>query len=122
MRYQVSDHAIVRYQERVKPALTREQAKRELEALVGTAQGLGKEQSPWLTLSGAPVDAFLELSDGIIALVMDLTVITVLIRGGSHESVRKARNERKARRRRARRKSKDIRFASGGSEPRVKWR
>jgi len=116
----VSDHAVTRYWERVKPTLLRDQAKAELEALAAASETEARRPA-WLHPSGEPVDAFLHLSDGIVGLIVDDTLITVLVRGVAPESLKKARRERKARRRRTRRKP-DIGFASGGSEQKARWR
>lgn len=91
MNLRLTDHAITRYLERVKPALLRRQAKVELEALVAAAGEPGPRPS-WLPLehhhSGA---SYVRLADGIIGTVRGSRVTTVLVRASYRPEERAAK-------------------------------
>jgi len=119
----VSEQAIIRYRERVKPALDFQPAKAELEALIRMAGDLRPGVPDWASLKEES-DGYFELADGVAAVVRESIVTTVLARGGLHSSVRAARNERK-RRKRARRRNRPKVYSGQARkqvEPRQRWR
>lgn len=81
MMLRLSDHAITRYHERVKPALLRRQAKVELEALVAAAGKVGPRPD-WLPPEQCPGDGYVELTPGVVAAVVRGQVTTVMVRAG----------------------------------------
>jgi hypothetical protein len=111
---EITNHAVNRYQERVKPTLDWGAAKRELTAL--TEIGEVVPSLPWLDSSAPDFAALIELSDGIaMALTRPDGVdgyigTTVFIRGGVDEKTRAHRaekNKRKRHRRRTKKRRKD---------------
>lgn len=96
----VTDHAITRYWERVKPALLRDQAKAELEALLVGAGPAG-EAPGWVGYAD-PGDGYIEVADGIVAAVSDGCVTTVLTRGSVSPAHRAHRRAARRARRQAR--------------------
>lgn len=106
----LTTHAIRRYQERVKPALTRAQAADELERLLPLAT-VDDEPPHWLTednlhedAPGHHVTAWAHLSDGVVLplehdIAGDLLAVTVLTNGGLSPASRARRNARNHRRR-----------------------
>lgn len=105
-RVRLTEHAIARYAERVKPTLTHGACKRELLALLRGA-GDPVERLEWHRPGiGDRVDGYCVLSDGI-ALVLHrsghrLYAVTCIIRGQDSDEVRRAKNRRRANRRAAR--------------------
>jgi hypothetical protein len=115
MRLRATHHAIMRYIERVKPALEPKAARVELETLLAAL-----ESSPpvWWT-SARPSDstAFAEICDGIAVAVEGKGVVTtVVVRGGVGDEILAAR---RAHRRLERQKKRTRRqaMARGGSRP-----
>lgn len=108
-RPRLTAHAVKRYRERVKPAVSEGVAHQELDVLLDRAE-IVDTPPPWArTHANSPFFAI--LSDGIIAAASpSWHVTTILIRGGVSERVRVGRRERKARARRARR-------LAAGSDP-----
>jgi hypothetical protein len=93
-----SDHAVARYQERVKPCLPLDACKRELMALLNS--GLEATDPPaWAEHLDRQV---VELSDGILAVMDGRVCLTIATRAGMSEERRARRNEKKARKRRRR--------------------
>ena len=100
-----SSHAVTRYQERVKPGLTRGQIRDELERL-----------APILRHTDLPPDwrdpaecnrneTFAYLTDGIVFVCTEnggdkVYAVTCLVRGGLSPHARRRRQDRKERRRR----------------------
>lgn len=100
-----TDHAVQRYQERVKPALDAAACKAELEALLAVAPEV--ERPAWCSVdanAGHPADRYLELADGILAAAAGGICVTVMVRSGLGERERANRNRRKARERRRKRR------------------
>jgi hypothetical protein len=94
----LSKHAIQRFHERVKPALSAKAAAAELRALVDMAD-LVTDPPEWMQ-DTRPTDRWLELADGIAAAVAGNTVTTILLRGGADPAAR-ARKQAHKRHRRA---------------------
>lgn len=97
-------HAIERFNERVRPALTFKAAKRELERLLEFAEPASK--CPWTDAMHA--DGYLLLSDGVALVVRQarnglVVAETCITAGGSSEEIRERRNKRKADKRAAKR-------------------
>lgn len=98
----LTDHAIARYRERVKPALAREDARLDLVRILHLVPELELlECPPWPTV--APHGTYAELVDGI-CLAGHLTdgkliVTTVLVNASLSEQSRARRRRRKNKRR-----------------------
>lgn len=96
MRLGVSNHAVERYVERVKPQLGEAQAREELEALVALAEPCAR---PWWVK--APIrrgDAYLRLAPDVIAAVKGRRLVATILRaperaGGERRAARKRRRE-----------------------------
>lgn len=107
----VTSHAVERYQERVKPTLTRTQANVELRALVEAA-GEPTAQAPDWVHRPRRADAYLEVAPGV-ALTVQATssgrqmIVTCLTRGEHAAEVRTA-NRKRARVKRNRKR--DVRY------------
>lgn len=120
----ISDHAVERYVERVRPGLGFVAARRELRRLIeaGTLTATAPE---WVAESADVSDAYLDAGDVAICLNVDnsrggrkLVAATVLIRGSLPPLTRERRN--KARRaRRATRKGR--KHGSTGAKPEARW-
>lgn len=95
----LSNHAIERYQERQKPALGLELARRELLALLELAPPIDRPE--WFH-GDETADQWLELAPGCVAAVLGSTVVTVVCELYYSPSERKAVNREKARERSAR--------------------
>lgn len=121
MKFSVTDHAVTRYVDRVKPTFDHAAARTELERLVGMA-GPIQGKPDWLHLPAYCPDAakdYLSLSDGIVAAVKQNLVTTVITRGGS--SPRHA--EQKAERKKRAKRKRPIRNLRGRrEEPKRIWR
>lgn len=113
----LSNHALDRYIDRVKPQLTRETARAELEALIALAGSVQTEAPTFaphdVSYGKATASHFLAVSEGIaLALVVKQTragepvylAVTCLTRYGLSENGRTRRNERAAKRRARRRR------------------
>lgn len=124
MKLTVSQHAVDRYQERVRPTLDTEAARTELEAVLSMDLEQFSEPPEYVHVCETKADYYLELADGIVAPVARDHVLTVITRGGSHPEHRARKMETK-RRRRAARKRKPLVY-SGKSrkyvEPKKAWR
>lgn len=98
----ITTHAAERYRERVKPHLSLDRARWELEQLAAVAGPPSPNPPAWIKrLEPAPL--WLEISDGLaLALSHRGVALTVLIRAGLSEGAREARNAYKKRRRRRR--------------------
>jgi len=102
MRLGVTNHAVTRYIERVKPAFDFEVAKAELLAFVNAVEP-APEPPQWVRAVEPDTTAFIEISDGIVAMIKDDSVTTVLTRSGHSPEARVAINAAKRKRRAARR-------------------
>lgn len=102
MKLGVTDHAVKRYIERVKPAFDFPTAKAELLGFVNAIEALPEPPS-WVRVVEPDTEAFVHISDGIVAMVKRDSVTTVMTRGGHSSAVRAAINERKRKERAARR-------------------
>lgn len=103
----LSDHAITRFHERVRPSLPRRQAKRELDRLIAVAAEPVAEV-PFCTSKKA--DAWLVLCDGV-ALPLAQTgkgyvAVTCIVAGTLSARERRRRNMRRRSRRHRRRMEK----------------
>lgn len=98
----VSDHAVERFQERVKPALDLDAARTELEALVRAAEKPSSEQPNW-HVKAVPCSLYLHLSDGIACTVKDETVTSVLTRASEAPDAKAAKKREKKKRQAERR-------------------
>ena len=97
MTLHVSDHAVERFNERVRPTLDRPAAKRELLRLVSLAER-STVPPDWHLKEEHDAD-YLHLSDGIACTVKGRSVTTVLIRGSHSDLHRAERKRRKAKKR-----------------------
>lgn len=124
----VSDHAVDRYVERVHPAMQWRKAKIELERLVRNEGIIHEGRPEWVHLPPedaqydvAPPDAWVEIGDtGILCIIKNRVVVTVVCRSGMSELGRARRNARSAARRAARRESAKFIAWRGDAHPR--WR
>lgn len=93
----VSTHAAERYVELVKPQLDLGQAHRELEALLPKCETIARP--PWISYhSKLADDEYLQIADGVVAIVCRGRVKTVINEPPSAEVLAR-RNSKKARRR-----------------------
>lgn len=97
----ITEHAILRYRERVVPGLDWKACKAQLETLVRSTP-LSRTPPPWVHTTQPDTEGFLVLADGICGLVAHRAVITVVIRGGHSEEVRAGKRKRRAHKRHAR--------------------
>lgn len=104
MKVRVTDHAVERFQERVRPTLDLAACRRELLRLTGACAPkplppAWKHHDPQIR----PDSLYAELSDGVCAVLTPRGhVLTIVTRAGSGAQHRQNKNELKARRRRAR--------------------
>lgn len=100
----ITDHAVDRYIERVKPLLTKELARREIEALLATQGGEINPQAPsWIPFESRAERDFtgwIELSDGIALAFMANRAVSVFVRSGVSPTYRAHRRAAKKRKRR----------------------
>lgn len=100
----VSTHALDRYAQRVRPALTRDQASHDLERLIATHGHLDTQPPPWLR--AAPGRAYLHLGDDVCLPLAGApggwVAVTTAVRGSMPHEARQARNAANASRRWAR--------------------
>lgn len=94
MTYHLTAHAVDRYQERVKPALTFDAAKAEVERLVELAEFTTVEPG-WTSYGLRPPDGWLIACDSIAFPVMSKSVLTCITRSGIGDEARKLRTARK---------------------------
>lgn len=94
----VTDHAIERYVDRVKPCLTIDQAREEVRRLFETVVGFSKAPPYWHAQGRerTPFELYAMVGDGIAFGIKDGLAITCLTRGGYSDEVREAQNTRKA--------------------------
>jgi hypothetical protein len=92
-----TNHAVERYIERVKPALSAVVARQELEALIEMSLPSSPTPPAWLSAFEPDTEAFLELSDGIAGAVKGNTVTTILVRATDAPVVRQLKRRRKKR-------------------------
>lgn len=97
----LTEHAVRRYNERVKPTLGLGACRRELEALLAGAEEVARPE--WLHAHHPDTESYLELADGIVAGVQGGAVATVLIRAETSPVYRRAKNEQRRKRRAVRR-------------------
>lgn len=116
----VSEHAILRYQERVKPGHGFPKAKHELEVLAWMADGVRPGCPDWYHVGNHPeeADGWLELADGIAGVIVRGRLVTVVVRGGAQSDHRAHKNKAKADRRKARRFKNRSSVNRRGSRPR----
>jgi hypothetical protein len=106
MRFKHSGHALTRYIERVKPAMTRSQAMDDLERMIEYGQIV--ERPDWIEMSEELAaeregTRYFELIDGIVLVLSpEDKIVTVCVRGVLDSSHRQARNANKRQRKRAR--------------------
>lgn len=100
----VSRHAVERYVERVKPCLTFDQARIELEALAQMDAELSPAPPGWKN-GGVeyPDTAYSEPCPGIALALRDGLVVTVLTRAENSVEVRESKRAERRRRKRAKR-------------------
>jgi hypothetical protein len=96
----LTDHSVEQYVARVKPALTIQQAKREMLALLGAGYECLPDPPPWTSPdAGHEGQSFISITDGICFVVKGQRVVTCLTIGGRSD-------ENKARRKAARKKER----------------
>jgi len=123
----LSQHAIERFNERVRPTLDRLQAEEELRRLLPFAQEV--RDLDWhvdIYKYEAPPDYYLEISDGIALAVHGRTAVTCLIRNATSQRVRdkkSAKRKRRQKRSQARRSTQklDQKYARYGRRDRQDW-
>lgn len=100
--FHLTEHAVDRYQERVRPALSPEAAKADLLRLIAAC---GRQGTPpeWAISNEYVTDWFLFIGDDVCLPIHKGSAVTCLTRGGLPELTRARRNERKQAQRRARR-------------------
>lgn len=98
----ISDHALKRYQERVKPTLGRDAASADLARLVASA-GEIVDELDWSPDELHPDTRYLVLAPGIALAVVDGHALTCLTNAGFSDQTRKAINLGNRRRRAAQR-------------------
>lgn len=111
-------HAVDRYIERVRPALDRTQALRELIALAAAAEIV--DSPPAWYLNEQPVDVFLTFGDVVFPVQRDgqrLVAVTCVTRGLASVAWRQARNEWHAQQR-ARRRALRVKDKRAGRDHR----
>lgn len=94
----ISEHAVIRYQERVKPHLSDEAARAELEALTKGKPIVSEVE--WHQ-TASPVN-YIVISDGIAALLdprRRSVVVSVVVRAGCSVGMREHKNRNRAARR-----------------------
>lgn len=94
----LTDHAILRYQERVKPCLDYAAARAEAVALVRDFAVIQTEPPAWHTTK-EPFTAYAVVTEAIAFGLNGRDAVTCLTRGGMGESAREARNKRRRNRR-----------------------
>lgn len=102
MRIALTEHAIERYVERVKPHLELAEARAELERLADMCPG-PSEPPAHLRERRDDADAFAEIAPGIWLVLLNGRALTCLTNAGLSEAARRNRNRRKAEHRRAKR-------------------
>lgn len=125
MKYTISNHAVCRYIERVKPLAEFEAAQQELEVLIAQA-GEPHGKPEWYFLpeqQDRASEFYLTLSDGIIAALKDEVVATVIVRGGGSPAFKGAKKARRQAERRRRQGPPVIDLKNGRREERKRiWR
>lgn len=88
----VTNHAVERYQARVKPHLGATQARRELYALLDLAETV--ERPRWdLSRAHTAADAYLLIAPDCVAIVVDGAVVTVITKEKAVEPARRRRKD-----------------------------
>lgn len=102
MRVRATEHAIIRFRERVRPTLGFNECREELERLLQAAE-LVTEGPDWaVSESDADTDHWVYLTEDIVCPIFgDGSVPTVLVRGMVPETHRANLNRRKAQKRHA---------------------
>jgi hypothetical protein len=117
----LTNHAVDRYIERVKPALDRDAARSELQALVRAAGEPSSEQPEWHARE-VPCSLYLEISDGIVATVQEQAVTSVITRGGSGPDAKERRKREKKKRQADRKHQRKTLYRSGRPERKaISW-
>lgn len=118
MTFRATEHAVRRYQERVKPQLGEKQAGEELEALADLGQPIPR---PEWWMPDTEGGLFLEIAPDAVALVRNACVVTVVTKPFDAAG-RAKRNHVKALKRRAKRTSggRPLR-GHGHGRPRDNW-
>jgi hypothetical protein len=106
-----TDHAVRRYQERVRPTLGLGQCRRELTALAEMAGEPSLKPPPWLTGIDTGNESYLELAEGICAPLKNGYVVTVMTAADIPPHEKEARRAAKRKRKRERRRLKS--YGSG---------
>lgn len=88
MTFGVTDHAVNRYIERLRPALSFGAAKYELIGLIPQAQ-VATEGPDWDQTRVHDADAYLMLGDDVALVVKRKTIVTVLTKGWCGVAARK---------------------------------
>jgi hypothetical protein len=105
MRFIVTDHALDRFVERVRPSLGREQASDELWRLLERARVVGHPPGWYVPGGDADADRYVLLTPEIVLPGVQLPsgrirLMSCICRGGIGAEARERRNARRARRRR----------------------
>jgi hypothetical protein len=120
----VSDHAVERYIERVRPHLTMQRGRFELERLVRNEGVILDAPPAWVHESDdvdRRADAWVEIgSTGLVCPVYRRIVLTIMHPGGMSTTVRERRNERKRKKKAIQRERRAVESWIGSSQPRWK--
>lgn len=120
----VTDHAVERYIERVRPMLTPRDARMELERLVRTEGVILEDPPDWVYEAedrDRRADAWIAIGDtGLVCPVYRRMVLTVMHPGGMSTVVRERRNARKQSKRARARERRAVESWIGSSGQR--WR
>ncbi|MGA7396861.1 MAG: hypothetical protein WBW62_05370 [Solirubrobacterales bacterium] len=118
----LSEHAIERFRERFRPALSLAKAAVELRWLVGKAGTVSNRQPKWASIENeAAPDAFLTIGEDLILLLKlgngRMTAVTCLCRG----TIRKSERNKRRNGRRSRKHLSEMRRQRPNRQP-VDWR
>lgn len=107
MNLRISTHALERYAERVKPALSIAVCRQELDVLL-SAVPVSPAPPAWKFPAEDEAPFYAVLSDGIAAAINDNGVVaTVIVRGGEPDDMKDRRREWKRQQRQRRHANKD---------------
>jgi hypothetical protein len=103
----LSAHAIARFRDRLRPALTHRQAAGELQILLGAFASTEFNPPPWVDVEPWTADFWLLVGDDIALPVRDGTAVTLLTRGAQRPGARRHSTRAKREARQARRAISD---------------
>lgn len=120
-RVYLSEHAIERFAERVRPTLTPDAARAELERLLPQAEPVA--ELDWHTDHVEdPPDRYLVISDGVALAVIGKVAVTVLTRAEHHPNARYAKSLRRKKQRRHKKENNLNSHGRGSHRKRARMR